>query len=180
MEKERLENLLNELAERTAEPVRPSLAEDIKRRIPSHLATHRGGLDTIRIIIDLRVSKLAAAAVIIATMILCTTFFGGADSAGGGLYQDSKMLLTYFLKGSIGTNKHMLEQLQESSDFFQNGREVVYYGDSVKGKDKDALLMHWKISENRYRVICGDFRTEVVNAERLIKLQAEMLQKKSK
>ena len=42
MKQEKLDNLLNELAERTAEPVRPGLAEDIKEQIPAGLGTHRG------------------------------------------------------------------------------------------------------------------------------------------
>jgi hypothetical protein len=40
--------------------------------------------------------------------------------------------------------------------------------------------MHWKISEDNYRVIYGDFRTEIVTASELIRLQAKMLQRRAK
>jgi len=180
MEKDRLENLLNELTERTGEPVRPGLAEDIKGTIPAELSRHRGGLDTIRIMIDLRVNKLAAAAVIIAAMIIGITFWPDGASNSDGLYQDGKFLVEYLLKGEMASSKNMLAGLPGSSDFFQDGREAVYYGEGVEGGDKDALIMHWKISEDSYRVIYGDFRTEVVTASELIRLQAKMLQRKAK
>ena len=180
MEKDKLENLLNELSERTKEPVRPGLAGDIKSKIPADLSRHRGGLDTIRIMIDLRVNKLAAAAVIIAAMLLGITFWPDGVSSSGGLYQDGKLLVKYLLKGEMSTSKNMLAGLPESSDFFQDGREVVYYGEGVEKGDKDELMMHWKISEDSYRVIYGDFRTELVTASELIRLQAKMLQRKAK
>lgn len=56
----------------------------------------------------------------------------------------------------------------------------MYYGNGVEKGDKDALMMHWKIAEDSYRVIYGDFRTEVVTASELIRLQAKILQRKSK
>lgn len=180
MEKESLKNLLNELTERTVEPVRPGLAEDIKAKIPADLSRHRGGLDTLRIIIDLRVNRLVAAAVIIATMFLGITFWPDGSSNGEGLYQDGKLLVTYLLKGEMSASKNVLANLSETGDFFQDGRDVEYYGEGVEKKDKDALIVHWKISEDSYRVIYGDFRTEVVTASELIKLQAKMLQRKTK
>jgi hypothetical protein len=74
---EKLGKLLNELADATAGPVHPYLAEEIKHQIPQQLSPHKGGIDTVNIIIDLRISKLAAAAAIIITMILFANFFGG-------------------------------------------------------------------------------------------------------
>jgi len=180
MEQDKLENLLNELSDRTREPVRPGLAGDIKGEIPRDLSRHRGGLDTIRIMIDLRVNRLAAAAVIIATMVVGITFWPDGVSNSDSLYQDGKLLVKYLLKGEMATGKNMLAGLPKTSDFFQDGREVVYYGEGVEKGDKDALMMHWKISEDSYRVIYGDFRTEVVTASELIRLQAKMLQRKAK
>ena len=91
MKQEKLDNLLNELAE----PVHPGLAEDIKQQIPARLGTHRGGLNTINIIVDLRINRLAAAAAIIIAMILLVSFFGGRDSEGGNIYQEGKFFLRY-------------------------------------------------------------------------------------
>ena len=56
----------------------------------------------------------------------------------------------------------------------------MYYGDSIDPEDGDAVLVQWKLSDGRYRVILGDFRVRTVSAEELIKLQAQMLQKKAK
>ena len=179
MEKERLENLLNELSERTAEPVPSDLAMNIKNKIPSDLARHKSRLDTIRIIIDLKVSRLAAAAVIIATVILCTSLFSGPDLNGKSIHMNSKLLFKYLLTPKYASSKKMLEALSTSPEF-QEGREVFYYGDNVEQNDPNALLMHWKVSDNGYRVIYSDMRTELVSTEKLIKLQARMLQKSKK
>jgi len=168
---------LNELAERTAEPVRPGLAEDIKEQIPAGLGTHRGGLNTINIIIDLRINKLVAAAVIIIAMVLLVSFFGARDSEGGNIYQEGKLFLRYLLgRGNVDvlTVKSKYEQL------LLEGKEAAYYGDSVDARDSNAVLMQWKISEGKYQVIFRDFRMKEVSAEELIRLQAQMLQKRRK
>ncbi|MHC4423744.1 MAG: hypothetical protein ACYSWR_03630 [Planctomycetota bacterium] len=175
MKEENLENLLNELAESTAEQVRPGLAEDIKQQIPHRLAAHRRGMDTVNIIIDLRISKLAAAAAIIIVMLLLASFFGGRDSTGG-IYQESKLLVRYLLgtgKNSALTVKLTYEHLVEQ------GIDVVYYGDSIDRQDSNAVLMQWKVSEGRYKVLFRDLREQEVSAEELIELQARMLQKKT-
>ena len=177
MEQEKLDKLLNELAERTAEPVRPGLAEDIKEQIPAGLGTHRGGLNTINIIIDLRINKLVAAAVIIIAMILLVSFFGTRDSQGGNIYQEGKLFLRYLLgkdRVDVLTVRSRYEQL------VQEGKEAAYYGDSVDARDSNAVLMQWKISDGRYQVIFKDFRMKEVSAEELIRLQAQMLQKRRK
>ena len=180
MREEKLGKLLNELAERTAEPVRPGLAEDIKHRIPHRLMPHRGGMDTINIIIDLRVSKLAAAAAIIITMILLASFLGGRDSTGNGIYQDGKLLAKYLLSG-IGIGRGDVSAGRSKYEYLvQQGKDVTYYGDSIDPGDSNAVLMQWKLCDDKYRVIFGDLRAGEVTAEELIKLQARMLQKKVK
>ena len=100
MKEEKLGKLLNELSESTAEPVRPGLAEDIKRQIPHRLMAHKGRMNTIKIMIDLRIGKLTAAAAIIITMFLLANFFSGRDSTGDGVYRDSKLLIRYCLAGA--------------------------------------------------------------------------------
>ncbi len=182
MEEEKLGKLLSELAERTAEPVRPGLAEEIKHHIPQKLAPHRVGMDTINIIIDLRISKLAAAAVIIITMILFGSFFGGRGSTSdGGIYQNSKLLIEYCLSGSSPDRNGVLAGASKLYEHLvRKGEDVVYYGDSIEPGDSNAVLMQWKISDGEYRVIFGDLRTKTVGGEELIKLQARMLQKKMK
>ena len=85
MKEEKLEKLLNELADATAERAPTYLAEDVKHQIPRQLSPHKGGLDTISIIIDLRINKLTAAAAIILVMILFVKFFGGQNQGGNEL-----------------------------------------------------------------------------------------------
>jgi len=62
----------------------------------------------------------------------------------------------------------------------QEGKEVVYYGDSVDARDSNAVLMQWKVSDGKYKVVFRDFRIREVSAEELIRLQAQMLQKRIK
>jgi len=179
MKEERLEKLLSELADATAEPVHPDLAEDIKHRIPRRLMHHRGGVDTINIMIDLRINKLAAAAAIIITMILCATFLGGRDSTSEGIIQDSRLLVKYFLGGESAGRSDVLAVKSRYEYLVQKGKDAVYYGDSIAG-DSDAVWMQWKLANGKYRLIFGDLREAEVSADELIKLQARMLQKKTK
>ncbi|MHC4363315.1 MAG: hypothetical protein ACYSTZ_10840 [Planctomycetota bacterium] len=169
MRDENLERMLSELGERAGERVRPDLAEEIKAHIPEHLHAHRRGLDTINIVIDLRVGKLAAAAAIIITMILLANIHG--------LYRDGKVLARYFMGGpnqsDILTGKAKYDLL------VKNGEEVVLYGE-IGTQDSNAVRMHWKVSQDKYKVIFGDMREAKVSAEELIRLQARMLQETDK
>jgi len=174
MKEEKLGKLLNELADRIPKAVRPGLAEDIKSRIPQDIKPHRVGLDTINIIIDLRISKLAAAAVIIITLVLLAGLLSGSDSTDGGIYQDGKLLIRHFLAGGI------IDRAEPLAKTIQQSKKVVYYGDCIDPDDSNAVLMQWKISNNEYRVIFADGRAKTVNAEELIKLQARMLQNSTK
>ncbi len=179
MREEKLGKLLNELAEKTAEAVSPELAEDIKHQIPHRLTPHKSGMDTINIMIDLRISKLAAAAVIIITMALWAHFLGSRDLAGGGIYQDSKLLIKYFLWGESTSQADISVSMSNLyEDLVQQGKDVVYYGDSIDPEDSNAVLIQWKLPDGRYSVILGDLSVKTVSAEELIKLQAQMLQKK--
>ena len=53
------------------------------------------------------------------------------------------------------------------------GKEAVYYGETVTAADSDKVLLRWKLDDGRYRVIFGDLRIEDVSAERLAELEAE-------
>jgi len=177
MGKEELKELLNKLPVATTEPVRPGLAEDIKRQIPQKLSPHRGGINTINIIIDFRINKLAAAAAIIITIIFCATFLGGRDSTGGSVLQDSMLLIKYLGAAdasviSAGRSKyeHLLER----------GEDVVWYGDRLSPKDSNAVLMQRKLDDGMYEVMFIDGREKQVTTEELLQLLTRMLQKKAK
>jgi len=176
---EKLKESLNELAERTAGQARPGLAEDIKHRIPHKLVRHRGGLDTINIIIDLRVNKLTAAAVIIIAMILLAHFFSSRDTPGDSIFQDSKMLVQYILGTRVG-GSDLLAVRSRYESLVEKGEQAVYYGDKADLKDGSAVLVQWRLADGQYKIISGDLQEKTVSAEELIKLQAEMLKKKIK
>jgi outer membrane lipoprotein-sorting protein len=54
----------------------------------------------------------------------------------------------------------------------QDKKEPVYYGESVEPGDAGAILLRWKISDDRYRIIFGDLQTMDVTAEQLAELEA--------
>ena len=53
----------------------------------------------------------------------------------------------------------------------QDKKEPAYYGQSVGPDDAEAVLMRWKVSEGRYRVIFGDLSALDVSAEELARLE---------
>lgn len=175
MQNEKLKELLSELGQDMAEPVRPGLAEEVKNRIPHRLVPHT--MDTINIMIHLRISKLAAAAAIVITMVLLAGFMGGHGSLGYGMYEDSKLFLKYCLGGEDACRGEVLAGLAGFyEDMVEQGRDVTYYGDKADPDDPYAILMHWKLPNGKYGVILGDLNPRTVSAATLIRLQARMLQ----
>ena len=175
MNQENLEKLLSGLADAEKEQASPLLAQRIKQQIPHAFMPHRGGLDTINIIIDLKISKLAAAAAIILTVIVFTNFLGGRNSAG--IYQDGKLMVRY-LFGNISAEDDLSAGRIKYDSLLRQGKDVVYYGKSIDPKDSNAVLMQWKLSDDKYMVVFADLRERQVSGDELIKLQAHMLQKK--
>jgi hypothetical protein len=177
MDQENLEKLLSGLADAEKEQASPLLAERIKQQIPHSFMPHRSGLDTINIIIDLKISKLAAAAAIILSIVLFTNFFGWRDSTGG-IYHDGKLMVKYLL-GNISAEDDLSASNVKYDSLFRQGKDIVYYGEkNIDSKDSNAVLMHWKVSDDKYMVVFADLRERQVSGDELIKLQAHMLQKK--
>jgi hypothetical protein len=58
----------------------------------------------------------------------------------------------------------------------QEKKDPAYYGKTVTPKDADKILVRWKLSDNEYRVIFGDLRTETVSPEKLAELEKFSLQ----
>lgn len=177
MKIEQLKKALNELARATKEPASPGLAEDIKHHIPHTLNPHKRGMDTINIIIDLRINKLVAAAIIITTMILLAHFFSGREIPGDSIFQDSKILAAYFLRGNAN-NSDLSAVRSKYKHLLERGEQAVYYGDRVNLNDSRTVLLQWKLPDGSYRVIMGDWQEKTVDAEQLIKLLSYMLQEK--
>jgi hypothetical protein len=49
--------------------------------------------------------------------------------------------------------------------------DVVYNGKTVGPRDKDKVLLRWKLDDGRYEVIYGDLHSETVTAQRLATLR---------
>lgn len=68
----------------------------------------------------------------------------------------------------------MMQPVQSLAMFYmmlvQDKKEPVYYGQSVNPGD-EAVLLRWKLSEDRYRVIFGDLSARDVSADELAKLE---------
>lgn len=178
MRDEKLKELLSKLADATAEPVRQGLDEDIRHQIPQRLIRHRVTWDSVNILIDLRVSKWAAAAIIIITIFLWANFLAGWGTTPDEIYQDSKLLIKYGLSGENACRSDMLAGLASFyKDLTKQGRDVTFYGESVDPDDRNTVLMHWKLSNGRYRVIFNDLSARTVGPDALIRLQSRMLKK---
>lgn len=180
MSQDKLEKLLNQLSSAAKEPVDPGLANDIKQHIPRPLLAHRRGLETINVIIDLRINRLTAAAAIIITMILLANLMSPRNQADRSIYRDSKLLAKHLLAGANTDRTNLVAGKLRYEYLMSVGKDVVYYGDSIDPADSNAVLMHWKLSDGTYRVIFADLRADTVTTEQLVNLQALMLSTKTK
>lgn len=176
---QRIEELLRAVATDGIERARPGLAREIKNRIPARLIPHR--MDMIGIIAGLRVNRFAAAATILLALLVIGSALGGRDAVGKQMYEDSKLLLQYTLGGENACRSRILESLMRfRDDMAAQGREVVYYGDRVDFSNRYAIVMYWKLSDDKYGVVLGDLSTRKVSSDMLIRLQTHMLQMQAK
>ncbi len=175
MREEKLKELLNELTDAPVEPVRPGLAEDIKQQIP-RLGPHKGGTEAVHIVINVRISRLAAAAVIMMTILLCASLFGGRDWASDGIVNGIRDSLAWLGAGRAD----VLAVKLRYEDLVRQGKHVVYYGDSVEPGDGSAVLLQLKLPDGEYSVFFGDGGTKIVNAEELTELLSRMVLNKGK
>ena len=176
---EKLNKLLKQLANNSEEPVRTSLADDIKNQIPHRLIRH-GGLGNINIIIDLRISKLAAAAVIIITMVICANFFARKHAPTDSIYKEGKMLVKYLVGAADEEKDKVFSGKTEYEKLLSKGKEVYFYGENTDLQDSNSVLIQWKLENGNYRVIFADLKAKTITPEQLIRLQAKMLQEKNK
>ena len=177
MEKEKLESMLRDMAKQTEEYVRPTLSDDVKRRIPHPLMHHRGGFETVRIIIDLRINNLAAAAAIILTMFLCVNIYRDRSVPLSRLYDDTKVVAQFML-GSYSRQNQISRT--EYERLVPKETKYVYYGKANNPVDGNAVIMHWQLPNGSYRVRYGDLRIKTFSSEELIDLQAQIIQEKAK
>jgi len=174
-----IEDHLRTLGECGFDRARPGLAQKIRSQIPGRLIPHR--MDLVGMFAELRINRLAAAAVILLALLVTGSFFGGASAVGTQMYQDSKLLLQYTLAGDNACKSRILSNLMQfRDDMASQGREVVFYGDQVNLNDRYSIVMHWKLSDDRYGVVLGDLSARTISSEMLIRLQTYMLQERTK
>jgi hypothetical protein len=53
----------------------------------------------------------------------------------------------------------------------KENKDAAYYGDTVTAQDVEKVLLRWKISDEKYRVIFGDLSTLDVSYEELTRLE---------
>jgi len=176
---QRIEDLLKALARHGIERARPGLAQEIKARIPRRLIPNRA--DIIGLIAHLRINRLAAAATILLTFLVVGGLLGGREAVGKQMLEDSKLLLQYTLGGKNAGRARIIESLMDfRNDMAAQGREAVCYPDRANLDDRLAILMYWKLSDDRYGVVVGDLSTRTVSGDMLIRLQTYMLEKQLK
>jgi len=63
--------------------------------------------------------------------------------------------------------------LPEIAHILTTNPDAAYYGKTVGPKDKDKVLLRWKLDDGRYEVIFGNLRAETVTGERLRALEGK-------
>jgi hypothetical protein len=171
-DKSKVESLLGELSVVTAEEPSKFLCNRIKKAVHSEPRTGKQG---VSIVINLRVSKIAAAVMIIGSVILLAGIFNTDE---GGLFEDAGLLVKYFAGGESLSNSSAASAL--SYEYLRkSGQNVVYYGDN-KVSDPNSVVMHWQLEDGGYNVLMGDFTVKRMTADELISIQSEMLLKSRK
>jgi len=77
-----------------------------------------------------------------------------------GLERDNRKMIS--LKPIRFLNKFYIKLAKKDS---------AYFGKTVTPKDANKVLMRWKVSDNKYRVIFGDLHTKTVTPARLAELE---------
>jgi hypothetical protein len=59
------------------------------------------------------------------------------------------------------------------NSILRDNPDAAYHGKSVEPKDKDKVLLRWKVDDGQYEAIFGDLRSATVAAERLRALERD-------
>ena len=74
-----------------------------------------------------------------------------------------------------------LEMVGQAYAALENGgKDPAYYGDKVTAEFSHAVLVRWKITDDRYRVVFGDLSKRDVTSDELARLEAAPLNPQSK
>jgi outer membrane lipoprotein-sorting protein len=75
--------------------------------------------------------------------------------------------------GNAGKAARAFEGFQTINDIEFYNHDAAYYGKTVGPKDKNKVLLRWKLDDGRYEVIFGDLRFQTVTSERLHALEGK-------
>jgi outer membrane lipoprotein-sorting protein len=97
---------------------------------------------------------------------LVRAVFGGvkAKLISGNSERPAKMNTT---RAPDVLQQGVLTGLREVTSILAENPDPAYNGKTVGPKDKDKVLLRWKLDDGRYEVIFGDLRAETVTAEKL-------------
>jgi hypothetical protein len=97
---------------------------------------------------------------------------------------DSLLAAKYGIR-NITDKKKIKEAEAETLDLFfasafynkliREKKDVAYYGDKITVEDSGKVLMRWKISGGRYRVVFGNLTRKSITAEELAELEGTVL-----
>ena len=76
-------------------------------------------------------------------------------------------------EGNAGKAAKAFIGFQELRHIEGSDPDFAYNGNTVGPKDKDKVLLRWKLDDGRYQVIFGDLRSETVTAEKLHALEGK-------
>jgi len=88
---------------------------------------------------------------------------------------------------SEGLPKEVIQKLtklemvgQAYSELEKDGKDPAYYGNKVTAEFPHAVLLRWKVGDDRYRVVFGDLSIRDVASDELARLEAAPLNPQSK
>ncbi len=96
---------------------------------------------------------------------------GGIIGEIGKIYQERKGDASFRVDdGQIVNLKYGAQYTEKLK---AQGKQPVYYGQTVQAGDSNKVLLRWKLDGGNYRVIFGDLRIEDIDAARLEALETQ-------
>lgn len=95
------------------------------------------------------------------------------------------LMAKYYNAGQVikGKEKELKEKTYDlffASAFYDKlileKKDVVYYGDNLTVEDSDKILVRWKTSKNRYKVIFGNLTRKTISKEELSELENQPIE----
>jgi hypothetical protein len=75
--------------------------------------------------------------------------------------------------GNIGKATRALSGFEHLGRILAHNPDAAYFGATVGPKEKNKVLLRWKLADGRYEVIFGDLQAETVTAKQLRVLEGK-------